>query len=69
MGPNSGGNRFQWDSKPVPNTNMSLAEIAQGKGNQGSYPQMGQGQNMMPGYPNYPQNRPPNTSQGGQNLF
>lgn len=58
MGPSNSGNRFQWDNnKPNPATNMSLAELAQGKGGN---PQV---RNTMPGYPNGP-NGPQNFGQG-----
>lgn len=47
MGGNNTGNRFQWDNKPNPAVNMSLAELAQGKAMNAQA-----GQNTMPGYQN-----------------
>jgi hypothetical protein len=47
MGGNSSGNRFQWDnSKPNPNANMSLGELAQGRSANPQRAPGSQGQNF-----------------------
>ena len=66
MGGNSNGNRFQWDNaRPTNSTNMSLAELSQGR--------MGQGAQAGPapvaGFQNQTQNRPPYYGQGDHSTF